>query len=143
MTISPTDSPAVAVVSDRHGAEAGLIEQRLAREGRSARWCLPRDLDLVDGDVRDGRVSVVIFGQCADLLAGIWNGQVSFAAWRDSDVRVEFVESPGQDTAALLVTVARAWTRYSRVQRRRRLIAGVILSLLAVVAVFALTWIGS
>jgi hypothetical protein len=139
MTISPPDSPAVAVVSDRHSAEAAAIEQRLAGEGRSVRWCQPCDLDLVEGDVRDGRVNLVVFGQCADLLAGIWSGQVSFPAWRDSGVRVEFVESPGEDAAALLVTVADAWTRYSRVQRRRRLIAGVILSLLAVVAVFVLT----
>jgi hypothetical protein len=142
MTRSATELATIAVVRDRHGADAGTIEKRLAREACTARWCLPRDLDLIDRDVRERRVSRVIFGQCGDLLAGIWNGDVSFGEWRDTGVQVEFVESPGEDSAALLATVAHAWTRYCRAQRRRRLIAGVILSLIAVGAAFAITWFG-
>jgi hypothetical protein len=142
MTPSATELLTVAVVARIDGDEAQAIERRMTVQGRSVRWVVPRDLDLVDRDVREGRVNRVIFGQCGDLLAGIWNGDVSFAAWRDTGVQVEFVESPGEDSAALLATVAHAWTRYRLAQRRRRLIGGVILSLIAVVAAFAIVWFG-
>jgi len=142
MTHQTTDPETVALVRDVRGDEARRIGERLRAEGRSVQWHVLRDVDLVDRDVREGRVREIIVGHCSILLEGIWNGAVSFGEWRRAGVRLEFLESPGEDTATVLATVADAWVRYSQDRRRRQLIAGLLLSLIAALAAFVIVGLG-
>ncbi len=129
-------SQQIGVVCDRHGPEASRVEAYLDTVGLSGRWYALNDLDDADRDVVRGRLDTVVFVRWQDLLEGIWNGEVSFDRWQERRVDLRFVESPGDDDRARLETVTRAWLRHKRAGRRRQIVSGIILSLVAIAAAF-------
>ncbi|MBI4578569.1 MAG: hypothetical protein HY718_02640 [Planctomycetes bacterium] len=134
-TTSKATEPAVAVC-DRRGPDAARMEAFLRSRGTSARWMALRDLDDVDGEVIAGRTRHVVFVSWRDLLEGIWYGEVAYGRWLAAGTRVDFVDSPGNDASECLATVSRAWDGYQRTRRRRQCVAGLVLSVIAVIAAF-------
>ena len=134
-----TQTETVAVVCDRRGRNTTIMEAFLqARSLAQARWYAPPDLDDVDRAVRRGDVRRVVFGDLNGLLEGIWNGELEFEQWSAVGTQLEFVEPPGQTAPAHVRTVFASWQRWSRRRRRRQLVAGVVLSVVALAAAFVL-----
>jgi hypothetical protein len=141
----PTNEPAtaagdkIAAVCDRKGPDAPRMEAHLQSIGAAARWYALRDLDDLDVDVCAGRLGRVVFMSASDLLEGIWSGEITYSRWLAAGVTAEFVDSPGTDAAACLATVSQTWDAYGRRQKRRHTAAGLILSVIAIAAAFAVS----
>lgn len=138
MTEPTRASHSVAAVCDKHSPDAARMDAYLREQGLSARWYALRDLDDVDREVCAGRTQQVVFLNWSDLLQGMWNREVSFDQWLKMQAEVRFVEAPGDTSAACLAAVSEAWSAHKRARRRRQAISGLILSLVAVAAAFAI-----
>lgn len=139
---SQTQAEDVVAVGDRDGKDAAVMEAFLQAQGATeAPWYRPGDLDDVDRAVREGRVRRVVFDNLSTLLEGVWNGDIGFRMWLAKGTQVDFAEPPGQTTSAHVRAVFESWEQWHRRRRRRQVVAGVILSLVALVAAFLLNWL--
>ncbi len=136
MTQISQATKAVAAVCDRDGPDAPRMEAYLRNHGLEARWHALRDLDDVDREVCAGRAATVVFVHWQGLLEGIWNGEVSFDRWLELRAELRFVESPGESATDYLASVSRAWSAHKRARRRRQMVSGVVLSLIALISAF-------
>ncbi|UCG33894.1 MAG: hypothetical protein JSU68_04505 [Phycisphaerales bacterium] len=131
----------VAVVGDENGPETAAVEQLLRQwNGCNARWYARRDLNRVDAAVRGDHVRCVVFTDVDDLLEEVWEGEVEIDRWLAKGVRVEFARGLGADASAHVESVLRSWRRWNRRRRRRHVVAAVVLSVMALVAAFTLSW---
>ena len=112
----------------------------LQAQGLNARWFASRDLDDVDAEASAGRATTVVLICWQQLLDGIWNGEVDYPRWLAAGTQVLFVDSPGDDAAACLATLSQAWDRYRATQRRRSAAAGLVLSIIVILAAFTTLW---
>ncbi len=103
-----------------------------------ADWYARRDLDEVDRGVREGRVRRVIFPAIDELLTGLMSGEIDAAAWLAAGVRIEFPERPPGDVGELGRVLLEAWQSNARRRRRAQVVAGLILSGIAILAAFIL-----
>ena len=134
-------SGCVAVVCEHGGKDRAAMETYLrTHQVTEAHWYARRDLDEVNQAVRSGNVQRVVFPKVSDLLDGLWTCEITFDQWLAAGTRVEFVESPEQNTAAHVKTIFASWEQWRRLHRRRQVVAGIILSIVALAAAFALNW---
>ncbi|MCK4340701.1 MAG: hypothetical protein KAY37_03125 [Phycisphaerae bacterium] len=134
-----TQTECVAVVCDRDGGDAPAMEAFLTAQGLAdAEWFAPRDVDEVDQAVCTGRVRRVVFPTETQLLEALWNNEIAFEHWLASDLRLEFVKMCEPTSAAHVEAVFESWRRWQRRHRRRQFVAGIILSIVAIVAAFVL-----
>jgi len=134
-------SAEVAVVCEKDGERAEAMQAHLQSEGLAdARWYRPPDVDDIDEAVRAGRVGHVVFSDLTGLLDAIWDEDIQFDRWLSAGVAVSFADSAGagSDTATA-AAVYESWGKWQRRQKRRRLVAGAILSAIVLVAGFVLT----
>ena len=132
----------VVAVGDQDGKDAAVMEAFLRAQGATeAPWYLPSDLNDVDRAVCEGRVRRVVFDSLSTLLEGVWNGDIEFSRWLATGTQVDFAEPPGQSTCAHVQAVFESWEQWQRRRRRRQVTAGVILSVVALVAAFVLNWL--
>lgn len=129
-----------AVVCDRSdAAQAADVRAWLARSAvADACWFAPRDLDDVAAGVADGRITAVVFPRLDDLLAALWGGRLPLDRWRRAGVRIELAVAPSVDLPALLEPLGSSWHAHARRQRRRRIVAGLVLSAVALLAAWIL-----
>lgn len=118
------------------------VSEHLDRRSESgAEWYSIRDLDEVDRAVREGRLQQVVFDSLDQLLAGLWNGEIDAHAWLSAGVQIEFTAPATLDPPSLSRVLLANWQAGARRQRRRRVVAGVVLSLIAMAAAFFLNWV--
>lgn len=128
----------VVVICDSHGAAAETVRGHLAARGiGEAAWVGARDADDVDRAVAAGRVRRVIWPDVAAWLTALWDGTLRPAHWQRVDLTIEFVDAVATPPATARA-IAAAWERWRRRQRRRQAVAGAALSVVALVAAFAL-----
>jgi hypothetical protein len=133
-----TVSNSIAVVCDRAGEQAAAMRAFLESRGvEDAAWYAPRDVDDVDRAVRSGAMRRVIFPGTRNLFDAIWDEEISFEQWLKAGASVDFVEKPAGDAAACVAAMFTSWQHWRRVHRRRQTIAGVVLSMVAIAAAFA------
>lgn len=139
-----TQPETMAVVCDRHGDDAAAVAAFLqARDAATARWYAPRNLDEVDKAVRAGGVRQVVFARLDDVLEGMWDEEIMLEHWLAAGVRIELVESPEPTAHAQVQVVFESWHRWRRRHRRRQLVAGVTLSIVAMAAAFVLLYLST
>jgi hypothetical protein len=102
--------------------------------------------DGLDGEVCSGRFERVVFADLDALLTAIWDDHVHIDRWLAAGVRLELAEPPADvDGAAwrtLVVQVCASLSRWRIRQRRRRIIAATILSIVTLAALAALLLLG-
>ncbi len=134
----------VAVVCEPGSPDAAAIQTDLqAASVADVAWFAPRDADDLDEQVRAGRVQRVIFARADDFLTALWDRQIDAAAWTEGRVTISFANNPDAPTdltPAAAKAVAVAWRRWTSVNRRRRIVAGIVLTLIAILTAFALLW---
>ncbi len=125
------------VVCEKDGDCADLVRRYLEeRHFGEVRWYAPRDLNDVDRQVCAGAAQRVVFGQPSDFLEGVWNGVLDFDCWQAAGADILFADETTRDDAAWLTAIAGSWKRYRQRTRNARMIAGLVLSVVAVAAAF-------
>lgn len=96
-----------------------------------------RPISDVDRAVVHGRARRVLFGSLADLMTAIWDSEINYEEWLRRGVSVEFATGPGLGPEVLEV-LHQSWHSWRKRYRRRRTIAGLLLSMIVVLAAFVL-----
>lgn len=123
-------------------AETGSepLEQYLREHNLSdASRFLPKDDDDLDAEVRDGQFDLVLFSDLETLLCATWKGEIRIDCWIETDVRIELATPPAtSDWRNLVPIIAVSFERWRKRQRRRQIIASLILSTIALLAMAVL-----
>lgn len=130
----------VIVVGDERGGGAAGVQEWLSAAGLTAtRWLRPRDVDELPALLAELPQATVVFESLETLALALWNGELDGGAVLANAGRVCIAgtKAPDDDVAGPLL---RAWGEFVGAHRRRRGIAGVILSIVAVAAAFAVLW---
>jgi hypothetical protein len=135
--------PTVCVV--RASDDVGEARALAAYIGREKRHIIversAKDDDL-DGEVCSGRFERVVFADLDALLTAMWDGHVHVQQWCDAGARLELISPPASTDHdfwhAIVAQASASLARWRKEQRRRRIIAGTILSILALAALAAL-----
>ncbi len=127
------------VVCDPHSPARAAVETYLRADGSAAAaWYAPRDVDDVDRRVRAGGVRVVVFPSAAELFDIVWTDGIALDGWLATGTRIVFADATGDFPTGCLPLIWTSWQRWRRRQRRQQVVAGLILSAVAVAAAFAL-----
>jgi hypothetical protein len=98
--------------------------------------------DDLDGEVCSGRFERVVFADLDALLTAVWDDHVHIDRWLAAGVRLELASPPADVNGAawrtLVVQVCTSLSRWRLRQRRRRIIAATILSIVTLAALAAL-----
>jgi len=128
----------VVVICDSHGAAAETVRGYLTARGiGEAAWVGPHDADDVERAIVAGRVRRVIWPDVAAWLAALWGGQIVASHRWPGGLTVEFADVAGPLDASVVRAIATAWDAWHARHRRRRAVAGLILSAVALAAAFA------
>lgn len=109
---------------------AGVLRAALDRAGRPVEaWLAPRDADELERIVQGGGDVEVVFSTFDDYLTTLWSGRVPLPVWHKLRIRCVLPETP----LAQLPTgqVLDAWAAFTRAAARRRRMAALVLSALA------------
>jgi hypothetical protein len=101
----------------------------------------PKDADALDDDLCAGRFQRVVFARLDALLTAIWTGHAHLDQWIAAGVQIELADPPSDANPAWLefvTTACDSLTRWRQKQRRRQIIAAIILSSLALAALAVL-----
>ncbi len=101
----------------------------------------PKDADALDDDLCAGRFPRVVFARLDALLTAIWTGHAHLDQWIAAGVQIELADPPSDANPPWLEFVTTTYdslARWRRKQRRREIIAAIILSILALAALAVL-----
>ncbi len=134
-----------AVRSGETEAERRAIDAHLAERGLSdATRFLPKDDDDLADALREKQFDCVVFADFEALLSMIWKGEAEMGRWHTLGVRVELataLEGDGGDWPALARQMSASLDRWRARQHKRQVIAALILSVIALIAVAALLYV--
>lgn len=121
------------------------IAAHLSRNGLSGTVeFAPKDDDELDQALQAGRFDRAVFCDLDAALNMLWKEKAAFGQWRAAGVQVELADSSGGrggDVMAQLVVIGESHSRWQRRQIRRQVIAAVILSTAALLALAGLLWL--
>lgn len=146
-TPTTTQSPTVpgsrcAAHVPADSASRRLLDAHLAKLGcADAVRYRSEDDDELAAAVLAGEFDCVVFADLADLLTTLWNGDAKIIEWRMEDLRVELADRrglDGVDPIHLIRAVFPSLHRWRERQRRRQIIAALVLSLIALLAIAVL-----
>ncbi|MCG8408075.1 MAG: hypothetical protein MI923_22985 [Phycisphaerales bacterium] len=96
---------------------------------------LSKDDDDLNADVCAGHFEQVVFFDLDALLSAIWKDDIEIDRWLALKVRIDLASVPGTaDWHNLLPIVADSFKHWQGRQRRRQIIASIILSVIALAA---------
>jgi hypothetical protein len=112
-----------------------------ARAWRATKVFEAKDDDELNQEARAGRFDVIVFPDLDALLGAIWKEDADLSAWEAAGVRLELaVPPPGDHWRNVVRAVSDSHARWRRASRTREILAGVILSILALAAAAVLLW---
>lgn len=112
-----------------------------ARQGWRAEYFLPKDDDEMNTALAAGRFRHAAFLNLDALWEAVWKGEADLDAWEAAGVEIHVVEPPAADRDAWRGCVRetyRSLKKWRTANRRRQIVAAVVLSLLALAAMAAL-----
>lgn len=127
----------VAVRLPAGGAHCDKLEQYLAsRAWSSAKRFLPKDDDELNDRLCRGEFGAVVFATPEDAMSMIWSGHGSISLWQvgGEPVAVHFAIGDSDNGAPWvqhLIRMERAFTAWETARRRRQVVAGTILTAIA------------
>ncbi|OWY71251.1 hypothetical protein B7486_11685 [cyanobacterium TDX16] len=105
----------------------------------SAKRFAEKDDDELNAAIVAGDYKQVIFANLDELLVTIWKGETQWDRWRSSGIEVILVNPPAAPDWLSVVDAAYASiSAWRSIRRRRQIIAAVILSVIALAAMFVL-----
>jgi len=131
-----TDTQSIAVIVDDSSTVAAMQDYLEANGIADARRYALRDIDDVERAIRAGHVKRVVLARLPGFLRAVWERRIDPDAWRNAEVELTFVEETESVNAATAYNLADSWLVWDAYRRRRRTIAGIILSTIATGAAF-------
>jgi hypothetical protein len=104
---------------------------------------LPKDDDELNQLACAGRFHTIIYASLNDLLNAIWKGDADWSAWRRANIQIDLAEVPelaAADWRHFVDEMYGSLEEWRKADRRRTIIAAVVLSILALVATACLLW---
>ncbi|MFQ5501958.1 MAG: hypothetical protein ACE5EQ_06605 [Phycisphaerae bacterium] len=98
---------------------------------------LPKDDDDLNAELCAGHFDRVIFPSFETLLTAIWDGNARIDRWKTLGVQIEIADDNGTDMQhrlEALPLIADSLTYWRSKRRRRKIIASLILSTIALIA---------
>lgn len=101
---------------------------------------LPKDDDELNAGLCAGRFARVVFGSLDSLFEMIWKEQADLEQWRTAGVEIELASPPegGTQWRPLAANVYKSYSDWRSAQRRRQIVAAIILSAAALMAMAVL-----
>jgi len=135
--VKPQEPTNPIVVCDSRSPDASIMEAYLISQAYAdTLWLQPRDVDEADDAVHQNRTRHVIFPNLGALLDAIWDEDIHFDRWLSAGIVVSFADPPSKEVVPSIVY--QSWQSWNRRHKRRQMIAGLILSAIAVLAGLAL-----
>lgn len=103
----------------------------------------PKDDDELNEALSTGRFERVIFPDLEELFEVVFGEHAHLDRWAAAKVRIEIANQDNDDSAewrGLVLSAYQALSRRRRRERRDRIIAAIILSVLALASVTGLLW---
>lgn len=105
---------------------------------------LPKDDDELNSALCAGRFQRVVFADLDSLLEMLWKDEFEPAKWMDAGVHVELLSPPPgakQSWHETVLEAHRSLSRWRAQQRKRQIVAAVLLSAVALAAMAVLFWL--
>lgn len=119
-----------------------IVREFLAQNGAwQAKHFLPKDDDEMNTAMMAGEFDRAVFANLDELLEAIWKGEAQVDAWEASGARIELARPPLADDAqwrSMLGEMYLSLRKWRKLQRRRQIIAAIILSCLALASMAVL-----
>ncbi len=125
---------------DRRAIENYVRENGITEDVEFA----PKDDDEMSTEILSGRFERAVFANLEALLAAIWNGDAEWNRWVSQGIKVELATPPtGSENTwhAFVSTMFESLSRYRHHKRRRQIVASIILSIVALGAMFVLFYL--
>lgn len=109
--------------------------------GWQAKHFLPKDDDEMNTAMMAGEFDRAVFANLGEVLEAVWKGEAQIDAWEASGARIELASPPLADDAqwrSMLGEMYLSLRKWRTVQRRRQIIAAIILSCLALASMAVL-----
>lgn len=134
----PADGARWAILGDER-ADAALRSHADLSNAASVAWFRLRDADELAEAVREGAIDAVLVRGIDELVCGMLDGLIDLQEWRRCGVRIR-IAGHDVDSAEepLLAAISATAARWHATQRRRRAVAGCILSVIALAAAAAI-----
>ncbi len=124
-----------AIVCEPSAVGDARLQGWLAQRGLVDSHCFaPRDVNDLERAIDAGRIATIIFPTAADFLSLLWSEEIDLACWRRAGLRIEFASERGPADHAWAAEILGRWEAHLTRLRRRRTIAGLILSAIAIAA---------
>lgn len=111
------------------------------RRDWSTEYFLPKDDDEMNTALADGRFRHAAFLNFDALWEAVWKGEADLDAWEAAGVEIHLVEPPVANRDAWLDFVRQTYHSFKKwrtANRRRQVVAAVVLSVLALAAMAVL-----
>ena len=104
---------------------------------------LPKDDDDLDTAICAGRFDRVVFSSLDDLLTTIWNGDARIDQWREMGIKVDIAAGDAANGTGFehICEMYASLEQWRARRRRRQIIASVILSTVALLAMAVLFYL--
>ena len=137
-----TPSGRCAVRKPSNGDEDRILSEFLRRYRASeVVEFAPKDDDDLDVALCSGRFDCVVFANLDAVLSAIWKGHARVDRWVEAGVRIELADLANGDPASsqpFVTAMYESLARWRKGQRRRQVIAAIVLSILALLAIAVL-----
>lgn len=128
-----------AVIGSRDDAHASNICALLDAHGAPAtKWYRPYDADDVSAAIRKGTVARVVFPSLEILLDVLWLERANLRDWQAAGVPINVAGPTTENVVDVAIAAQQSWQRWRAAHRRRQVVAGVLLSVVALAAAFGL-----
>lgn len=144
-TDTPSERCAFRTPADSHEREV-LASYLGEADSKMLVEFAPKDDDELDAELCAGRLRRVVFPNVGALLTMIWKDQARLDCWIEAGVRIELAEPPpghADSWQPFVLAAYRSLSAWRRAERRRKIIAGIVLSILALAAASILFWLVS
>jgi len=130
---TPINQDTAVVIASKRNQDTSAVENWLQSSNLTAhRWFDLSELDELNKAVCKGQINHVIFESATLLLDALWDNRIEFGKWRHNDIHLDFMKTPH----VTIDVVHHSWQQYIDKHRRRQIVAGAILSGIAVVLGF-------
>jgi hypothetical protein len=123
-------------------SQSAALDAYLARTGSAgAERFLPKDDDDLNHALCERRFDRVVFADLDALLEAIWKGEAELDRWNEAGIQIDLVCPPTRDEDAWRPFASITYdslVRWRKAQRRRQIVAGTILSAIALAAMAVL-----
>lgn len=138
---NPSDRAAIAIIGDDTSTLPPELARQLGPDAlAAARHVAPQDVADLDRPVREGAFQTVVFEHLGDFAAALWDERLAANDWLAAGVTIHIADTPHPQPGVFARQLIAAWTRWTARRRRQRVVAGVILSTIAIAAASLILW---